>query len=451
MQKIWNKWTDLSMRNRTLLLFFFLMAFCGNIHTRWSKSLLYFFLVPVMMYLALQQYKDKLVRRTPVLLASLLIVAWAYFSYMINNKWDPSGMVGLWGLALSWLFVLQMPKNMGKEEIRKQIFTIGCVFIFCFLPFMIVAIVTIFTGIVVRVPGNHYPLGIQRWGGVGTRVRIMMNPNYMGRITAYNMLFSIFAIMTHEKKWVKALFGIILPINLIIFVHSQSRTCYIAFALALGILAYRLVITLLHSRRAMRIAAGLLACVLVFFVALEGFNVMLSVDTAIAEKTSLYEPKETETRVDEYGQFDAGSSGRGEIWGAIMNYLKENPRYLALGMGTSVVMDKVSESDDSVKDIVHPHSSYLDSLCRGGIPFVLLLLAFLCMMVPKCWNMIMMPTTQENRGFFLVPVFIAMMLVMGVAEAFLFVGLDYSNVLFMCMCGYALHYTALEKEAKPAA
>ena len=82
---------------------------------------------------------------------------------------------------------------------------------------------------------------------------------------------------------------------------------------------------------------------------------------------------------------------------------------------------------------------------------MLLVLAFLCMMVPKCWCMIMQPVNKANKGFFIIPVFIAMMLVMGIAEAFLFVGMDYSNVLFMCMCGYALHYTALEKEGKIAA
>lgn len=451
MQKIWNQWTNLSIRNRMLMLFFFMMAFCGNIHTRWSKSLMYFFIMPVMVYIALQQYKDKLTRKTPVLLTSVLLVAWSFFSYMINNKWDSSGMVGLWGLSLCWLFVLHLPKNAEVKEINQQIFTIGNVFIFCFLPFMLLAIFSIFSGIPFRVPGNAYPLGIQFKGGVASRIRIMMNPNYMARITAYNMLFSLFAILTKKEKWVKWLYSFIILVNLIVFVHSQSRTCYIAFAFALGLLVYRLVITLLRSRKALRIAAGLLACVLVFFVSLEGFNLIRDVDIAIAKKTSIYEPKSSTDRVEKYGQFDAESSGRGEIWDSIINYLKENPVYLALGMGTSVVMDKVSESDDSVKDIVHPHSSYLDGLCRGGIPYMLLVLAFLCMMVPKCWRMIMQPVNKANKGFFIIPVFIAMMLVMGIAEAFLFVGMDYSNVLFMCMCGYALHYTALEKEGKIAA
>ena len=451
MQKIWNQWTDLSIRNRMLVLFFFIMAFCGNIHTRWSKSLMYFFIMPVLMYLALQQYKDKLTRKTPALMVSVLLVAWSYFSYMINNKWDSSGMVGMWGMCLCWLFVLHLPQNTKVEEINHQICTIGNVFIFCFLPFMLVAIFSIFSGITFRVPGNDYLLGIQYKGGVGSRIRFMMNPNYMGRITAYNMLISLFIILTKKKKWVKWLYSFIILVNLIIFVHSQSRTSYIAFALALGILAFRLVINLLHSRKAMRIAAGFLACILVFFVALEGFNVIRNVDIAIAEKTSIYETKKSTSRVDQYGQFDAGSSGRGEIWESIFNYLKENPIYLAIGMGSSVVMDKVSESDDSVKDIVHPHSSYIDGLCRGGIPYMLLILAFLCMMVPKCWYMIMQPVNAVNKGFFIIPVFIAMMLVMGIAEAFLFVGMDYSNVLFMCMCGYALHYTALAKEGKIAA
>lgn len=440
-----------SSRTFILVLTFFVMAFLGNVHTRWAKSLFYFFVLPVQIGMAYVNIRDRAIRMDGVFKLVCVSLIWLLGSQMLNSAWSISGMNTLWTLFGCWIFALFIPKTTSIKSIHDEIFKVGMVFIVCFMPIILIALYSVFSGKVIHLPWEHTAIGLQKANSFGSRIRIMMNPNKAGIILVLNILFSIYGLTVRKGKFWRAFFIFNIFINTLASAHTQSRTCIMGLAAAMGLFAFRFIYQKLERKKALRIVLGVLACVLVFLLIVYGMNWLLALDTAIAERINhMPSAVVTESRIDEFGAFDALSSGRDKIWKAVFQLFKEKPSGLAVGYGAENVMDMLAEvsGNAGLAEMVHVHSAYLDAIVRGGIPYLLMVVAFLLLLVKPAWQLGMEKSTAETKGLFVVPMVVVALLVMSVSEVMLFVHKEYPNFLFMMMCGYLLHYKNLRKEGK---
>lgn len=345
------------------------------------------------------------------------------------------------------LFMLYVPAGMSVEDMRRDLFRVGCWMVCLYLPFVLLALASVFTGQTFRVPGFGRYVGIQKAGAVAERIQIFTNTNVTARYMALNVLFSIYAICVKKNRWLRAFFGVSIILHFVGLAHTQSRTCLIAFSAAMGVLVFRGICVLLAKRR-WRMIAGAAACLLTVLVVLNGMNWIYETDVRMAKARLSGEEVSEEsvvTRAEQRGQFDVYSSGRGDIWPPAVKYMMDHPENLILGMGQGNVMKEIGEEYSQVLKYAHLHNSFLSCLVRCGLPFLICVLGFLCTLVRPAWRMLMQPGSEENRGMFMIPVFVIMMLLMAVPEEMLFIKAVYSNLLFYLMCGYVLRFKHMEK------
>lgn len=439
----------LSGRSVPALLLLLVFAFGKFVSVSASLCLLYAVLFPwalcrtYKMYLDGELVKDGTLKWVGAYLGLYVLSALATMS--VGESWA----LNVATVFTASLFMMYVPANMSMEDIKRDLFRVGCWMVALYLPFVLLAMLSVFTGRTFRVPGFGRYVGIQAAGYVVDRIEIFTNTNVTARYMALNVLFSIYAVCVKKNGWLRAFFIVNIILNTMGLAHTQSRTCLIAFSAALGVMAFRGVCLLLGNRR-WRMIAGVAVCGAVALGVLNGMNLLYEVDVRIAKSmvTELHERVETAgeaSAAERKGQFDVYSSGRGDIWPPAIKYMLENPENLILGMGHGNVMQQIGEKYPQVLQYAHLHNSFLSCLVRCGLPFLICVLGFLCTLVRPAWRMLMQKGGEENRGMFMVPVFIIMMLLMAVPEEMLFIKEVYSNLLFYLMCGYVLRFKHLEK------
>ena len=102
--------------------------------------------------------------------------------------------------------------------------------------------------------------------------------------------------------------------------------------------------------------------------------------------------------------------------------------------------------EEYVTEMKHVHNVLLDCIVQLGLPYLLIVLAFLAYMVPKCWRVI----TQKCRdGSCIFVALLVGLLTDGMVEIMLFSRWEGYNTLFMLMCGYILHICkSMDREKK---
>ena len=459
MQKIQKKcmgWLEQAFTSRSaiLALTFFVMAFCFNVHTRWAKTLFYFFLLPVQVGMSYMYIRDRAIHMGGVFKLVCVSLLWLLMSTMLNSYWSTSGMVGHWFLFGAWIFALFVPKKTEVRDIRKELFGIGLVYVVLFLPFIVAALSTVFTGKVIYVPWDHTPLGIQKAGDYGSRLRIMMNPNKIGIILVFNIFFAIYGFVVSKRKLGKVFFAFVAIVNYMASAHVMSRTSIMGLAAAMGLLGFRWIYQRLGRRKLLAIGTGVLACALVFLLVVSSMGWVHDGDVAIAKMIhDDADAQVTAARTESQGAFDATGTGRDKVWRCVFALFRQQPMGLAIGYGSEDVMQMAADAGGwrGMADMVHVHSAYLDCVVRGGIPYLLMVLVFLVLLVPSAWRIGMEKADGETKGLFVVPMFVVALLVMSVSEVMLFVDKSHTNILFMVMCGYLLHLDYLRRQGRLSA
>lgn len=381
--------------------------------------------------------------------ASLAVyVLSAFLTMSVNEGWA----IKAGTFFTASLFMLYVPAQMAERDMRKDLFRLGCLMVCLYLPFVLIALLSVFTGRTFRVPGFPGCIGIQQRGAVAERIRIFSNTNITARYMAFNILFSVYAIYVKKNKWLRAFFSVSILIHLIGLAHTQSRTSMIALSAAIGVYAFRAAYMRLWKFRWKIVAAGA-ACAVAAAVVLSGMNWINKTDIRIAKamyaqtetRTEAADAGASETRVEKSGQFNVYSSGRGDIWPPAVKYMLNHPEKLVFGLGQGDVIAEIGKEYPQILAYAHLHNSFLSCAVRCGIPFLVCILGFLCTFVRPSWKMLLRRENEENRGLFIVPVFVVMLLIMAVPEEVLFIKEYYANLLFYLMCGYVLRFRHLEK------
>jgi len=305
------------------------------------------------------------------------------------------------------------------------------------------ALLSVFTGKVFRLPLFAGVVGISSVGSVADRIRIFGNTNTVAIIAAMNVLFSVYAFCAVKRKWARVFFIFAIAVNYITLAHTQSRTSGIAFSVAIAAFAFRGAY-LRMAQNKLRWVVGAVAAAAAFFLVLNGINVIYKADVSIASRLTVEdteaidETTEMVSRIERAGQFNVNSSGRGDIWMSTLKYLKNHPETLILGNGQVSSIRLVGEEYPEITKYINIHNSYLAAVFHCGLPFLICVLGFLCTLVPPAIRMLLHAENGEERGNFMIPVMVGMLLIIGIGEELLFIKMSSPNFLFYLFSGYLL-------------
>lgn len=449
MQKLRNYISRCTPRTRLFIAYFLVMGIGNSIFTRFAAGVHNVFLLPAMLILAAFAIRDEGLKRDVPMLLGCAGITWAILAGLLNGRFfSTGGAIGYLSLMACWFFTLRLPRDTTAAQIDDEFTAIGLVYMACYLPFILVALYSLFSGKLIQTPFDAKGLGLSIEGFLKDRLRVLENQNICGRVMMMNILFSIYMLIRRKKRGIRIFSVIVLIINLIGITHVQSRGSTISLAIAIGVLAFRCVYLWVH-KRGVRVVAGFAACAAAFFLVIGFTNVLLDADIAIARKTAVVideELMQQDTYAKQNGQFDVESTGRVLIWKTTLKYLKTHPKQLLLGLNSTATMPEIAMGEEYVTEMKHVHNVLLDCIVQLGLPYLLIVLAFLAYMVPKCWRVI----TQKCRdGSCVFVALLVGLLTDGMVEIMLFSRWEGYNTLFMLMCGYILHICkSMDREKK---
>ena len=437
-------------RTRFFIAYFLLMGIGCSAFTRLANGLHNVFLLPAMLILAAFAMRDEGVKRDVPMLLGCAAVTWAVLAGLLNGRaFDNGSAIGYLSLMACWFFALRLPRDTTAAQMEDEFIAIGMVYMVCYLPFLLVALYSLFSGKLIQTPLDAKGLGLETAGFLKDRLRVLENQNICGRNMMMCVLFSIYILIRRKGLGLRIFSIFVLIANLMALTHTQSRGNIISLSIAIGVIAFRYVYMWVR-RRGWRVVAGLAACAAAFFLMVGITNVLFDVDLAIAKKTAVVideELMQQDNYIDRFGQFDVMSSGRQWVWEVTGKYLKTHPRQLLLGINAPSIMQEIGTVDPGISNLRHVHNSLLDCIVNCGLPYMLIVLAFLVYMIPKCWRVVTKSGGDDGSQ-----IYVAMLvglLAESMTEVMLFVRVTSYNTLFMLMCGYILHICkSMDREKK---
>lgn len=448
MERLQKRFPYFTERNLLILILLFITAFTARIATQLSNAMTVALLFPWAIGKAYQlKHNGEIPRSAPVLFSVAAMVVYVLSAIVMGNL-TLNFVHLLWSMLICVFFLMIPARKSGLREKHTELLSIGCMFVCIYLPFALLAMYSVFSGNIIRFPSVTNPIGIQEFNDVDCQLRIFSNPNTTCRYACFNILFSFYAFVRMRKVWAKGFFAFSAVLNVFVLAHTQSRTGYIALSAAAAALAFRFV--WIRAKK-YRIAFAPVAAIAVFFAVLKGLEALFLADVHLAKSliSSVDQFAETIPRSEKRGQFDMLSSGRGEVWGTVIAYLRNHPAYLITGMNNPEAFSIIAEGHALLEPLGSCHNTYLGCILLSGVPYLICILGFLCTLVRPCVTMLLEPANEENRGLFIVPVFVGMMLAMSFPEEMLFVNTGFVNYLFYFFCGHVLHYEFLQK-GRPA-
>lgn len=434
----------LTERNLLILLLLSVLAFGTYIANDLCISFFYALLLPWgigMLYYSLRKHE---IAKTAPLIWSCAGIGVYIATGLLRRDLHIDWTQGICILVFCAFFLLSIPRRMTVGRQHSELFSVGAMFVTLFLPFALLGVLSIFTGRHFDLPGLEKPLGVWTEGVPGSRLIVFAHPNTTARFAAFNILFCIYAICRLRGKPASLYFALNILLNAVILAHTQSRTCYIAFAAGLAAIAFRSFF-LMKRMGFWRFPAAVAAAAAAFGLTLAALNGLYILTTTLAQSMPIAKASvsDVQTRAATEGQFDVFSNGRDDIWVSTIRYLLDNPKYLVTGMGFGDLVDRIGECYPAILPHLNLHNTYLDCLARYGAGYLLCALGFLCSMLAPVVKVLLTPAEKKNRGMFMFAVMIGVILIMSIPEEMLFTGIRWPNLLFYFLCGHVLHAAKL--------
>lgn len=338
------------------------------------------------------------------------------------------------------------------------------------------AVVSVFIGAPVVIPGFPEPFGLHWVGAFNDRITALQHANMTSHYALIGVFSAVYCLCVFKRRHVKVLLLAVIVLFLIATAHCQSRTTNIAMGAGFGALVFRCVFLRFEARR-WRIPVGLLAGVLTVGAVMLLINALFTLDvnlsmsrnaiiqatgSASAETQSVSDgampevtPDPSKVIIDENrssqmkvsravteGSVDVFSTGRNLVWAEGMDYLIHHPKEMVFGMGAGDLVDRLTAYNPSRFPANHLHSGFLETLAHGGIFMLLCLIAWLIILVRPTARLLT-EKDDPDRGAFIYAVFIGVLLTVTLAEALLFVRVSLANMIFFYAASRAMaHHSA---------
>lgn len=362
-------------------------------------------------------------------------------------------------------------------------------------PFMAGYVVLCFAGVWAALSDVYIPnaggsaLGIA--AGSGFRIELWCQPNVAGAIAAISGLLSGFFLF-HSGRVERVLHGCNIVVTVLTLALTQSRTTAVAWSFCLALLAGRALFYSRISRRtAVRAVCAALASVVVMGTGWVGLkeicagslavisriraaapvqeapasDPMAPADEAVQdllttdvpeplmESTVAPTPVETPAQADAQDGADSqlesrdyGSMGevmpRIHVWLGSLRMLADRPDTLLFGVTRKGLWENVGAYEPEMYALTHLHNAYLQTLVAGGLPSLLLLIAFGVVVGKRAFKLLF--GRGGVRGGFMLSLALVLVLVCCTMESYIIFSEDLINVLFFFVCGCVM---SLSREA----
>lgn len=437
-------WKRLGISERTwFLLALIFSALIGNFFERGQVAMLLYLLVPWGAGQFYVRLKSGTFRRGAANAFLFVGMAWMALVCLLHqcldlNRWLPLALVSLYALTAS-----QPQPGQSAGARRSELRAAAALIVACVTPMMLLAVVSVFLGRPIPFLHESQPIGIYADGAISTRIRVLIHPNGTARAAVVAALMAIYLILVSRRRWVKALCGVCIAILTLAIVHAQSRTSNIAYGAALGALAFRGVWLRMEGRRG-RAVAGIAAWAAVAVAVVVVLGKIFTLDVWIAQSLTGQQGAAAVSRAVADGAMDVFSNGRDEIWREALRYMREHPLTFLLGMGSGEIQSVVMDSSSWTSKVFTLHSSFVDCLVRGGVPFLLCMVGYLCMLVRPALRAL---TGAEHPGEAMPAILVGTLLLVSLTEVTVFLSASFTNCVFFMAAGHLLEMDAARKDA----
>ena len=299
------------------------------------------------------------------------------------------------------------------------------------------------------IPGeNGQSIGLEVWSGY--RLDLLCQTNVMGALAAMSGMFSAFFFL-HSGRVGRMLNALNIAMTVLLLAMSQSRTTAIAWSCCMALLAGRGAYYALRDRRpgghaAVRFGCAALAGALALGAGLYGLRALCSGALSLMERPNValaetVEPEEAQEAADvaddglESRAYDSMDNleNREKLWLGTLRMFADRPDTLLFGVTRKGLWENVGAYEPLMYTHTHLHNAYLQTAAAGGLPSLLLLLAFGAVVAVRAWPLLF--GRGGMRGGFVLSLTIVLVLICCLMESYVGFTEDLINVLFFYACG----------------
>jgi len=297
-----------------------------------------------------------------------------YGALLWDEKVQESLLLGVWLFGACF----RLPKVMKQEELKKFLLILFSIWMAGMAVYSAVGIYAAWTDSKIYTIG-----GTGYWNLRDNRLNLVFYFTTAASLLCLSSMIAVGMMCCLKKIWAKILFIPPLILMLVAMSLTDSRTARILFSIGMGGMAC---VGLVRGLRkaGKKEAACWTAGILGFGITAAGLVVLLGqvtplfntirirgglIPAALAEGEG-----EQVTLIASRGL--SGLTDREEIWGATLQYLKQNPKYLLTGTSIHNAMAGPN-SLASIRTYTHCHNILLQTLLESGIPGLALLGGFI--------------------------------------------------------------------------
>ena len=141
---------------------------------------------------------------------------------------------------------------------------------------------------------------------------------------------------------------------------------------------------------------------------------------------------------------------RERVWKSAINVIKSEPLTTIFGVTPTAVSDALRTTGGANAYYAHAHNEVLQMGVSMGVPMMILFVVFIVFAIIKSIRLGMIEGSSHFRGAYMIPVIMASLLVLTLAEAYLFAYFSLMSSLFFLSCGWvnALIFKNREKKGQ---
>ena len=289
----------------------------------------------------------------------------------------------------------------------------------------------------------------------GARASIFAHPNGGAFILLLGIGFTLYFLVKAQKKWAKAIFTVLVVLQICVQILTNSRTSILLTCALLGGTLFFFLWNGTWKRFLVGIAAALTVIVVLF--SLTGSLFKMHSDYQIQKILEQGEQGESQQIVfdEETGEYSLSGSdqsvqgdlqkdmktlnGRTWIWLCAFESLQDNPTIKI--WGTEYAAAEISYRLNF--GVVNAHNAWVQILMEEGIPGLLLALVYTLVAFWNMWKLVW--RKDEDLSKKIVAMITLCILLASVLEVYIFAtGMDsvFSNFVFFLCLGYLIQWNA---------
>ena len=419
------------------LLSLFVSTLLGSFFQRGRMALQLYLVIPWAIGLVYSRLRGRRMAKTAangfLLAAALVFTATCVY----REDFDMPRWLALIGMGVYALAVSQ--PDGGPDRLRHEMRAVAVLLLVCVTPMMLMGLTSVFVGRPFQFLNETRPVGIVAPGEITSRIQVLSNTNSAGRSSVLVSILAVYLFCISRRRWVKGLTVACIVVLTMTLAHTQSRTSVIAYGAAAGAMVFRGLWLKLEGRRGRALAAAAGAAIAIAAAVL-GVSLLYSLDIRIASALqSQRGAADASSRALDDGVLDVLGTGRGELWGSTLNYLKAYPRTLLVGLGTGNIVQQVLDPSSVQFNAPNLHNSFLECLLCGGLPLLICALGYLCALVKPALRALLARETDERRGEWVLPVLTMALVLISLTENTIFTSGVWANGLFFLTAGWLLN------------